>query len=90
MTDFVDIIVEQLVNQIHMREEHSPAAVASEPKSVQNLAHILFLFHLLGPFTHELTKLLPFMGNHFTTTKTTHWDYHFALGVGEKRVKSVK
>ncbi len=76
MTDLIDVVVEQLVNQIHMWEEHSPATVARETQRVKDLAYILLLFHLLGALTNQLAEFLPFVGDHFTTTKTADWDYH--------------
>lgn len=77
MTDLIDVIVEQFVNEIHMWEEHSPAAVPGEPQGIQDFANILLLFHLLRALSNQLAEFLPFVSDHFTTTKTADWDYHW-------------
>lgn len=59
-----------------MWEEHSSAAISGESKSVQYFSNILFFFHLLCSLTNKFTKLLPFVCDNFTTTKTSDWNYH--------------
>ena len=80
VTDLVNVVVEQLINEIHMREEHPAATVPRESQRIQNLAHILFFLHLLSSLAHQLAKLFPLMRNHFTTTKTTDWNDHLDFG----------
>lgn len=68
----MNIKVEKLVNEIHMRKEHSSAAVSVEANLVKNMAHISLLIEMGNLFL----ELLPFVGDHFTTAEAAHWDNH--------------
>lgn len=80
VTDLVNVVIEQLIDEIHMREEHPAATVPRESQRIQDLAHILLFLHLLSSFAHQFAKLFPLMRNHFTTTKTTDWNDHLGFG----------
>lgn len=79
MTDFVDVVVQQLINEVDMGQEHSPATVSGKAKGIKDFANVLFFLHLFGSFSDQLTEFLPFMCDHFTTTKTTDGDDHFDI-----------
>ena len=79
MADFVDVVVEEFVNKIDVRQEHSSAAVPGESQRVKDFADVLLFLHLFGPIAHQLAELFPLMCDDFTTTKTAYWNYHFSL-----------
>jgi hypothetical protein len=80
VADFVDVVVEEFIDEIDMREEHSPAAVPRESECVKNLSGVLFFFHFFGAFSDKFAEFFPLMCDDFTTTKTAYGDDHFVFG----------
>ena len=79
VTDFVDVVVEEFIDEIDMWEEHSSAAVSGESEGIEYFSDILFFLHLFSSFSHQFAELLPLMCDHFTTTKTTYRDDHLVF-----------
>lgn len=76
MTNFVDVVVEQFVNQVDVGQEHSSAAVPCESDFIKYLSNILGLFHLFSSLSNKLAELIPLMSDNFPTTEATHWYNH--------------
>ena len=75
---FVDVVVEEFVYEVNVREEHSSAAVAGESQSIQNLSHVdsLLRISVLVSFSNESTKLFPAMSYDFSATEAPDGNYH--------------
>lgn len=63
------IIIQQLLNQIHVSENHSAAAVSLEPELVQSLA-------LLEVVVQELDVGVILVANHLAACKAAHGNDH--------------
>ena len=74
----VDVVVEELVDEVDVREEHSAATIAGETKSIENLPNINSLAGLSFDvsLTNEHAKLFPAVGDDLTTTEAAHRDDH--------------
>lgn len=83
VADFVDVVIEQFVNQVHMRQEHPPAAIPAEPQFVQHLPHIHFHLRVtvLVTLAHLLAELLPLVRDHLPAAEATNRDYHVEIGI---------
>ena len=78
VTNFVDVVVEQFVNEVHMWQKHPPAAVSAESQLVQYFANVYTFMRIaiLVTFTYKHAELVPFMSYDLPTTETTNRDYH--------------
>ena len=78
MAELVDVVVEELVDEVHVRQEHPPAAVAGEAQRVQDLAHVHSLaglaFDVSLPDQHA--ELFPAVGDDLAAAEATHRDDH--------------
>ena len=76
--DFVDVVVEQLVDEVDVREEHASAAVSVEAQLVQDLPHVHLgpRIAVLVPLAHLLAKLLPLVRDHLPAAEAANRNYH--------------
>eukprot|EP00462_Mataza_sp_D1_P018200 CAMPEP_0175144134 /NCGR_PEP_ID=MMETSP0087-20121206/13931_1 /TAXON_ID=136419 /ORGANISM="Unknown Unknown, Strain D1" /LENGTH=115 /DNA_ID=CAMNT_0016428505 /DNA_START=96 /DNA_END=441 /DNA_ORIENTATION=+ len=65
---FPSFVVEELVDDVHVREEHPPAAVAMQAKGVQSITFVIA--------EKQIGVWQPFVGNNFATRKATNWNDH--------------
>lgn len=70
----VDVVIKQFVDEVHVRQEHAPAAVAGESDFVQKLADVLALAHVAD----GLAELLPLVCNHLSAAEASDWDDHIS------------
>ena len=78
VSNFVDVVVEQLVNEVDMGQEHPPAAVSTEAQLVQYFADVdsLLGVPILVALTHQEAELVPFVSNHLAAAEASDWNYH--------------
>lgn len=79
--NLVNVVVQQFVNQIHMRQKHPSAAIAIESQFVQYFAYIYTLFRLaiLIPLSDHQAELFPLVGDDLAAAETTNWNYHLLI-----------
>lgn len=87
---FVNVVLEKLVNQVHVAEEHAPAAVPLQVELVQCSAFDCFLVVCLlvfgvclAVFADQSQVVFVEVGDHFVAGEASNGDDHglYRLGV---------
>jgi hypothetical protein len=83
VADLVDVVIEQLVDQVHVRQEHPPATVPAESQLIQYLPDIYFHLgvSILVALAHLLAELLPLVRDHLAAAEATYRDYHVEIAI---------
>ena len=68
------VVVEQLFDEVDVREQHTATAVALQPKLLQRLTFIVL------SFLHEVKKALPLVPNYLPAREAAHRDDHLGEG----------
>ena len=77
IVDFVNVVIEQLIDEVDVRKEHAPAAIPSEAQLIEDLTNFDFLrLAILIAFAYHFTELFPFVCDHFTAAEASHRNYH--------------
>jgi Sec-independent protein secretion pathway component TatC len=81
VADFVDVVVEQLIDEVDMGEEHPAATVAIEAQLIEYLSniHVFPRVAVLISIPHHFAELVPFVSDHLTAAEASHWNYHLLI-----------
>lgn len=81
VADLVDVVVEQLIDEVDMRQEHPPTAIAIEAQLIQDLAHIYLLswIAVLVTFSDQQAELLPLVRDYLPAAEATNRDDHLLI-----------
>lgn len=88
VSDFVDVVVEQFIDEVHMGQEHPSAAIPIEAQLIQDLANVdsLQRFSVLIPLSDQQAELFPFVGDNLSAAKATHGDDHLLISINYKEI----
>ncbi len=88
VSDFVDVVVEQFIDEVHMGQEHPSAAIPIEAQLIQDLANVdsLQRFSVLIPLSDQEAELFPFVGNNLSAAEATHGDDHLLISINYKEI----
>lgn len=81
VADLVDVVVEQLIDEVDVGEEHPAAAVAIEAQLVEYLSHIHVLsgVAVLIAVAHHFAELVPFVSDDLAAAEAPHRNYHLLI-----------
>ena len=81
VADLIDVVVEQLIDEVHVREEHPAAAIAIEAQLIQDLAHLhpLPWVAVLVTLAHQMAELLPLVRDYLAAAEATNRDDHLLI-----------
>ena len=81
VADLIDVVVEQLIDEVNMREEHPAAAIAIEAQLIQDLAHLhpLPWVAVLVTLAHQMAELLPLVRDYLAAAEATNRDDHLLI-----------
>lgn len=81
VADLIDVVVEQLIDEVNVREEHPAAAISIEAQLIQDLAHLhpLPRIAVLVTLAHQMAELLPLVRYYLAAAEATNWDDHLLI-----------
>jgi hypothetical protein len=88
VSDFVDVVVEQFIDEVHMGQEHPSAAIPVEAQLIQDLANVDSLQRLsvLIPLSDQQAELFPFVSDNLAAAEATHGDDHLLISINYKEI----
>ena len=70
---FVDVVVQELDDQVHVGQDHATAAVALAAELVEGVFGVNFLF------VDEVEVAIPLVAHDFATGEAAYWNDHFFI-----------